>query len=110
MKKILLIGLLLATMAASAQDSIRYRSPFVAGMLSCVCPGAGQFYNKEKEKGWEYMGVTNRFQIEDPKNNYDPVYSPWDFKPGDIVSCKYQKLSDGLGHRSQHLVAKNLCE
>ncbi|MBO7498355.1 MAG: hypothetical protein J6T64_04090 [Bacteroidaceae bacterium] len=52
----------------------------------------------------------NRFQIEDPKNNYDPVYSPWDFKPGDIVSCKYQKLSDGLGHRSQHLVAKNLCE
>lgn len=58
MKKILLIGLLLAATAASAQDSIRYRSPFVAGMLSCVCPGAGQFYNKEKEKGWEYMGVT----------------------------------------------------
>jgi|GEM_PF-2395139 len=39
-------------------SELAYRSPFVAGLLSYICPSAGQFYNKEKEKGWEYLGVT----------------------------------------------------
>jgi len=58
-KTFLILGLLLA-MEGSAMpaDSVKHRSPFLAGTFSYLCPGAGQFYNKEKEKGWEYLGVT----------------------------------------------------
>lgn len=33
------------------------RSPFVAGLLSWIVPGAGQFYNGQSKKGWGDLGV-----------------------------------------------------
>lgn len=60
-----LVFLCSSALSAELDDSTRvvscetdYRSPFLAGLFSYICPGAGQFYNKEREKGWEYLGVT----------------------------------------------------
>lgn len=33
------------------------RSPFVAGLLSWIVPGAGQFYNGQSKKGWGDLGL-----------------------------------------------------
>lgn len=33
------------------------RSPFVAGLLSWIVPGAGQFYNGQRRKGWSNLGL-----------------------------------------------------
>lgn len=33
------------------------RSPFVAGLLSWILPGAGQFYNGQSSKGWGDLGL-----------------------------------------------------
>ena len=41
----------------------------------------------------------NAYQIIDEEQSYDPVLEPWDFKPGDIVSCSYRKFESDRGHK-----------
>ena len=41
----------------------------------------------------------NAYQIIDEEQSYDPVLEPWDFKPGDIVSCSYRKFKSDRGHK-----------
>jgi len=43
--------------ADTIQEYIGKRNPWAALGLSMVCPGAGQLYNHEKEKGFLMMGV-----------------------------------------------------
>ncbi len=37
--------------------AVSERSPFVAGLLSWIVPGAGQFYNGQSRKGWGDLGL-----------------------------------------------------
>ena len=77
MKRLLIISLLLLSLlpgtaeagetasealpadsTASALPDVDYHSPVLAGIFSVVFPGVGHFYNGERAKAWEYMGVT----------------------------------------------------
>lgn len=77
MKRLLIISLLLLSLlpgtaeagetastalpadsTASALPDDDYHSPVLAGIFSVVFPGVGHFYNGERAKAWEYMGVT----------------------------------------------------
>ena len=40
----------------------------------------------------------NSYQIIDEEQSYDPILEPWDFKPGDIVSCSYREFKSDRGH------------
>ena len=44
-------------MGMSTSTAISERSPGLAGVLSWLVPGAGQFYNGESKKGWTDLGV-----------------------------------------------------
>lgn len=45
------------SVGATNSTAVSERIPFVAGLLSFLVPGCGQFYNGQSKKGWADLGV-----------------------------------------------------